>query len=207
VMELALGYEGGVGAFQTMARGYGVIVSDGRADELKHAWRAAHPAVVRLWKGLNQAAIRAVKEGGVHAYRSIRYVVKGSFLFCQLPSGRVLTYPYPRLERGKFGGDALSYMCVNSVSRKWQRHHTYGGDLTNHVTQATARDIQTNAMLAVEAAGFNVVLEVYDEIVVEASIGALTVDKVATLMTTLPTWAAGLPVAAEGWKGQRYRKD
>jgi DNA polymerase len=206
VMELALGYEGGVGAFQTMARGYGVQVTDARADELKVAWRNAHPAIKRLWKGLLNAAIDAVRDGDTHTFRGIAYVKRGSFLFCKLRSGRILTYPYPQLAPGKFGGDALSYMCVNSVSRRWERHPTYGGDLTNHVTQATARDLQVNAMQQLTAAGFGIVLEVYDEIVVEAPIGALPVDTMSTIMCKLPTWAAGLPVTAEGWAGARYRK-
>lgn len=207
VMELALGYEGGVGAFQTMARGYGVQVSDERADELKHAWRNAHPATKAFWKGVNAAAIRAVSAGGVQAYRGIRFRMSGSFLFCQLPSGRVLTYPYPQLAPGKFGGQSLSYMCVDSLTNKWVRHHTYGGDLTNHVTQGAARDIQTHAMALLAAQGHAIVLEVYDEIVVEAPVGALTVDTMASAMTTLPAWAAGLPIAAAGWHGARYRKD
>jgi DNA polymerase bacteriophage-type len=213
VMELALGYEGGVGAFQTMARGYGVKVRDARAEELKQAWRKAHPATGKLWKGLIEAAIRAVRDGGKHEYRGILYRKMGSFLFCRLRSGRVLSYAYPQLERGKFDGDALSYMCVNSVSRKWERHHTYGGDLTNHVTQATARDIQTHGMLNVEEylaaqrIDGGVVLEVYDETVIEVPVGALTVDVLATLLSNAPHWASGLPVVATGWSGRRYRKD
>ena len=213
VMELALGYEGGVGAFQTMARGYGVKVTDARADQLKYAWRKAHPATGLLWKGLIATAIRAVREPGVHTYRGISYTKRGSFLFCRLRSGRVLSYAYPQLETNKWGGDALSYMCVDSISRKWKRHTTYGGDLTNHVTQATARDIQTNGMQNLEAyfAGrkldASIVLEVYDETVAEAPAGALPVDIMSSLLSNTPHWANGLPVVATGWSGRRYRKD
>lgn len=208
VMELALGYEGGVGAFQTMARGYGVKVSDTRADELKELWRAAHPKTRALWKGLQSAAIRAIKSGEVHEYRGLKFRVKGSFLFCRLHSGRVLSYPYPRLGKDKWDRDNWSYMRVNSVTRQWERHETYGGDQANHVTQATARDIQTNGMLALEAAGYELTLEIYDEDLAEVPLSAAkTVDEMSSLMSNVPHWATGLPVAATGWQGQRYRKD
>lgn len=208
VMELALGYEGGVGAFQTMARGYGVKVSDMRADELKELWRSAHPMTRKLWKGLQAAAIRAIKTGEIHEYRGLKFRVKGSFLFCRLHSGRVLSYPYPRLGKDRWDRDNWSYMRVNGLSRKWERHETYGGDQANHVTQATARDIQTHGMLALEAAGYELDLEIYDEDLAEVSLSSgKSVDEMSTLLSNAPRWATGLPVAATGWQGQRYRKD
>lgn len=211
VMELALGYGGGVGAFQTMAKGYGVQVTDARADELKVAWRQAHPKIVQFWYELEDAAIRALRDGGKQRCRGITFVKRGSFLWARGPSGRVMCYPYPQIKQvdTPWGAkkDALTYMAVNSVTRKWERVSTYGGSLAENFTQFTARDIQTAAMQRIEAEGHAVVLEVYDEIVVEAPVGALTVDKLTTLMRTIPQWAAGLPIAAEGWAGQRYRKD
>lgn len=208
VMELALGYGGGVGAFQTMARGYGVKVTDARADELKHAWRGAHQAVVQFWRDLERAAIRAVQEGGIHRAGPIAFKVNGSFLWCQLPSKRLLCYPYPEIHEGKFGGPMLTYMSVNGVTRKWERCSTYGGSLAENVTQAVARDILVAGMRAVEAAGHPVVMHVHDEIVLEVPISAApTVDEISSLMSNAPHWATGLPIAATGWAGNRYRKD
>lgn len=208
VMELALGYGGGVGAFQTMARGYGVKVTDARADELKVAWRSAHPAVTGFWRDLERAAIRAVQEGGIHRAGPIAFKVNGSFLWCQLPSKRLLCYPYPEIHEGKFGGPMLTYMSVNGVTRKWERCDTYGGSLAENVTQAVARDILVAGMRAVEAAGYPVVMHVHDEIVLEAPMSAApSVEKIASLMSNAPHWATGLPIAAAGWTGNRYRKD
>lgn len=211
VMELALGYGGGVGAFQTMAKGYGVRVTDERAGELKTAWREAHPRIVQFWYDLENAAIRALRDGGKQTCRGITFVKRGSFLWARGPSGRVMCYPYPQIKAvdTPWGAkkDALTYMAVNSVTRKWDRVSTYGGSLAENFTQFTARDIQTAAMQRIEAMGHEAVLEVYDEIVVEAPIGALTVDKLTTAMRTIPQWATGLPIAAEGWAGKRYRKD
>lgn len=216
VAELALGYQGGVGAFKTMAVNYGVEVSDERADEIKNAWRDAHPAIVQFWRHLESAAIAATQGGGVHRARGIAFRRAGSFLWCQLPSGRVLCYPYPKAvskempwstpEKPAFR-PALTYKAVNGVTRKWETCDTYGGSLAENVTQAVARDLLAHAMKLLDAEGYATVLHVHDEIVVEAPKRALSVDKMAKLMCTLPSWATGLPVAAAGWAGNRYRKD
>lgn len=206
VMELALGYGGGVGAFQTMARGYGVKVTDARADELKVAWRSAHTAVTGFWRDLERAAIRAVQEGGIHRAGPIAFKVNGSFLWCQLPSKRLLCYPYPEIHEGKFGGPMLTYMSVNGVTRKWERCDTYGGSLAENVTQAVARDILAAGLRNAEAVGFPVILHCHDEALAEVPEGTLTLGQLRTAMCAMPAWAAGLPVAAEGWEGLRYRK-
>lgn len=89
VMELALGYQGGVGAFQTMARGYGVRITDEQADEIKTRWREQHPATKAFWKILERSAIAATREPGrLTKAGRILFRKSGSFLFARLPSGR-----------------------------------------------------------------------------------------------------------------------
>ena len=63
-------------------------------------------------------------------------------------------------------------------------------------------------MTNLEIAGFPVVLHVHDEAVVEVrdTCGPDVLPRVEKIMKTLPVWAAGLPVATEGWRGRRYRK-
>jgi DNA polymerase len=213
VMELALGYQGGVGAFQTMARGYGVTVSDEQADVFKNRWREAHPAIVNFWYALERAAFDAVRSPGkVFEARGCKFVVKGSFLWLKLPSGRNLCYPYPKLKpRETPWGDMkeqIHYMNVDGTTNKWVETHTYGGKLAENVTQAIARDLLAQAMLALENEGYDVVLHVHDEIVVEVDEKATpgTEHEVFRIMAQVPTWAEGLPIAVEGWRGRRYRK-
>ena len=213
VAELALGYQGGVGAFQTMAPNYGVKIPDDEADTIKHAWREAHPMVVNYWYALEHAALAAVSSPGHttvagRGAAQVRFVVRGSFLWCQLPSTRVLCYPYPKLEdvMTPWGEpkSQVTYKTVDSYTHQWIRTNTYGGKLSENITQAVARDCLVHSLFHVERAGWPVVLHVHDEIVAERHIGRL--EDYLNLMRIPPPWAPGLPIAVEGWTGIRYRK-
>lgn len=133
-----------------------------------------------------------------------------------LPSGRVLTYPYPRRVMrelpwdGPDGepakGSVLSYKGVNSVTRSWEDTYAYGGLWSENATQAAARDILAEAMPRLEVAGYPIVLTSHDEVVCEVPEHLGSVKSFITFMTYPPEWAGGLPIAAEGWIGARYRK-
>jgi DNA polymerase len=102
----------------------------------------------------------------------------------------------------------VSYMGVNQYSRKWSRIKTYGGKLVENITQAAARDVLTSNMPAIEAAGYDIVLSVHDELLTEAPDTAdYSHEHLSALMATNPPWAAGLPLAAAGFEAYRYRKD
>lgn len=215
VAVLALGYGGGVGAFQSMARVYGVKVEDAKADEIKKAWRDSHKHIVHYWYDLEGAAINAVELGVVckagPPNRQVAFVRKGSFLWCKLPSGRVLCYPYPQIKAVEtpWGEQrsALVFMSVNGVTNKWEETKTYGGSLCENVTQAVARDLLAEALVRLEDNGFPVVMHIHDEAVVEIATGMQdAVHRVEQIISAVPTWAAGLPISAEGWQGERFRK-
>lgn len=230
VAVLALGYGGGVGAFQTMAKGYGVVISDSEAEIIKAAWRKAHPAIVQYWYDVENAAIAACLSAGEvfsagAGARAIKFVKKGSFLWCRLPSGRCLAYPYPRIMQVEtpWGAvkDALTYKSeLDSQALKkakvvadptnagrWHRISTYGGSLVENVTQAVARDILADSMFALEAKGYPVVMHVHDEVVCEVPEGTGDVKEVMGIMSVAPAWAPGLPMDAKGWRSKRYGKD
>lgn len=224
VAELACGYGGGVGAFQTMAAAYGVTVPDDQAKEIKTAWRDSNPAIVDFWKDLEDAAIQAIYHPGrAVAAGPITYKVVGSFLWCRLPSGRALSYPYPKVLPVKtpWGAmkDAVTFKTVPNISNrkktvwddktntsKWARISTYGGALCENVTQAVARDLLAEAMVRLEGQGYPIILTVHDENVSEVAEGFGSAREYEEIMCELPTWAGGLPVAASGFEAERYRK-
>lgn len=212
VMELALGYQGGVGAFQTMAAGYGVKISDERADELKAAWRKAHPHIVQSWWALQDAAIEAVAAPGVTVRildGRVGYHAANGFLFCQLPSRRVLAYANPRIVQveTKTGGvrNQVEFDGVDSTTKKWGPQRLYGGLQCENIVQAIARDIMVEAMLRIDPL-YPVILTVHDELLSEVPADQADPDEYGRLMSVLPVWAAGLPVAAQAWSDERYVK-
>ncbi|UOF83061.1 DNA polymerase [Caudoviricetes sp.] len=212
VAVLALGYGGGKGAFQTMAGNYGVKVSDERAEEIKVEYRNANQKIVQFWHNLERAAISAVRNpGATTSAGPIKFKQNGSFLWCRLPSGRVLCYPYPRIEdvMTPWGAmkEALTYMFEDPLSHKWVRGSTYGGSLAENVTQAVACDIEAEAMLRLEDAAYSVVMHTHDEVVTEVNLEfGFNLEEMISIMIHPPVWAKDLPLAAEGWISKRYQK-
>ena len=230
VAILALGFGSGVGGFQAMARTYNVKITDEEADEIKKAWRAVNQRIVQYWSDLESAVLGAMKNGSVTSAgargREVKFRKAGSFLWALLPSGRALCYPYPelRMVTTPWGEDKeqLTFMTVVDQTQKkkakvlsdpsargrWQRTSTYGGSLAENMTQAIARDLLADAMRAIEAEGLEVCFHVHDEVVVEVERfrAQYALEKMTALMSVAPAWAAGLPLAAEGFHGKRYRK-
>jgi DNA polymerase len=203
VAVLALGYQGGVGAFQTMAAAYRVEISDEMADDIKVKWRKANRNISRFWYDLEAAAKNAVLHRG-HAFEAgpITFKCHGDFLFAKLPSGRRLAYYKPVI-----GNSGLEFWGTDSrLGGRWAKLTTYGGKLCENVTQAVSRDLLADAMLRVEAAGYPVVMSVHDEVVSEAPIGFGSLEDFERLMCEMPDWATGLPMAVEGFECERYRK-
>ena len=102
---------------------------------------------------------------------------------------------------------AISFWGVDAKTKQWTKKKTYGGDLVQSATQATARDLLVNGMFKAEAAGYRIVLHTYDEMLCEVPRGFGDLAAFERLICELPAWADGLPLSAGGWRGKRYRKD
>lgn len=213
VAILGLGYQMGAAKFvDTVLAMAGITISEGLAKQTVDAYRAKYWRVKQLWRDTEDAAIDAVRmPGTVQRCGCVSYVMENGFLFCTLPSGRRLAYPepevHPRLMPWGDYKDSLTYMGIDIYTRQWKRQHTYGGSLVENGDQAIARDFLAAALLRVEASDtYQPILTVHDELIAEADMGAGSVNEFEVLLTTLPGWGFGCPIAAEAFSATRYRK-
>jgi DNA polymerase len=215
VPELACGYQGGVGAFHKMGANYGVRIEDKQALRIVRGWREANPEIVAMWAELQQAAIDAVERPGLVVSAlggRIAYVSRNGFLFCRVPSGRVISYPSPSVERKEktvvIDGDEVTFtnwgVSFWGVKKGWRKLDLYGGMQCAHVVSGTARDILVGSMFRLEAAGYPIVLTVHDENLCEVDPGFGSLDEMKSLMAAGETWTKGLPIAVSAWEGPIY---
>ena len=203
-MELACGYQGGVGAFRTMGGPAVEAMTDEEIQPLVSAWRKAHSNVVQLWYGVERAAKAAIRNPDDLAfYDKLQFDMKDDWLRIKLPSGRYLSYRNAEIENGR-----ITFEGVNQFSKKWERIETYGGKLVENIVQAVARDVFMTGMVGAEEHGYEVCIRVHDELITETpDTPEYNVPQLASIMATNPSWAVGLPLAAAGFETHRYKKD
>ena len=205
---LLSGFGGGAGSFFDTCQSYGIKISMEEAKVVVETYRNKYPKVKSMWYAQERAALQAVKTSRYVSCGKIGWGKSGDFLLCKLPSKRLLAYYSPKIEAREtpWGDmkDCLTYMGVNSVTRKFERMHTYGGKIVENITQGVARDLLAEAMLAVEDGGYDIVMHTHDEITGEHSDGSI--EEFEKLMCTLPDWGLDIPVAVEGWENERYIK-
>ncbi|MBL4769520.1 MAG: hypothetical protein JKY94_17740 [Rhodobacteraceae bacterium] len=221
VAELASGYRGGIGAWKQF--GADKFMNDEEIENSVAKWRAASPSIVDLWDGAEEAAKSAINQPGfLFNYKKIGYFVQthpmvGDVLHCVLPSGRHLHYFWPTIEMSLMPWEDrdgnpvyrpnICFYGWDSKFKRWDQIRTHGGKLTENFTQAVARDIQADAIVNAEKAGYPVVLHVHDEAVAEVPIGSgHSVDGLCEVMSRRPWWGQDLPLRAAGWEGLFYRK-
>ena len=203
--ELACGYGGSVGAMKSM----GAVRMGVKEEELQplvDAWRQANPRIVQFWWEVDRAAKTCVKQHVPTQAGRLRFEYQSGILFIQLPSGRRLAYAKPRMGENRFGGEAITYEGVGT-GRKWERLETYGAKCVENIVQGTARDLLALALLRLEEAGYPVVMHCHDEAICEVPIGQGSVEEVNRIMAVSPEWAEGLPLEADGFETEFYKKD
>jgi len=204
VYDLAFGFGGGIGAWRKFDPSD--AYSDAEIERFKISFRNSHRATVKFWHALERAAHRCVRTGAqINLGNRFSFTMENGTLFMTLPSGRRLGYPEACSVPGKFEFTReLRYK--DNARGGWTDYGAWYGTLVENAVQATARDLLAAAMLRLEAARYPIVLTVHDEIVCEVSEGFGATDEFHRLMTELPEWATGLPIAAKVWTRQRYAK-
>jgi DNA polymerase len=206
VQELACGFAGGVGAFAAMGRIYGLLLPEPEAKRMVDGWRRANPWAMPFWESLERCYTAAMRHKGKEFTAGrITYLFDGVHLWYALPSGRILCYPYARLEE-----DGVTYAKAAwkpaADAKEWPRARLWRGLACENVTQATANDILRYALRSLDAEGFEPVLHVHDEIVLETADPIAAEEAMQRVMCTPPAWAAGLPLGIETHSMIRYGK-
>ena len=212
VATLALGYQGSSGALINM----GALRSGLTEDELPDIvdrWRRSNPAIVNFWYQVEAAALAAVQEGRSSTVGCVtisRECDTGNgldFMTIKLPSGRKLYYASPHMGVNRFGKPSICYLGQNQTTKKWAPLETYGGKLVENITQAVARDCLFYSIEQLTAAGYRIVFDIHDEVVIEAPAGLADLDRVVEIMSQPIPWAPGLPLNADGWVDGYFKKD
>jgi DNA polymerase len=200
VQELSCGFGGGIGAFAAMGRVYGILLPESDAQRMVSAWRKANPWATEFWSVLERAYMCAMRNKN-HAFSAgrITYMFDGQHLWYALPSGRLLCYPFARLEKGE-----LTYLKAawkpKQDATEWPRARLWRGLACENVTQGASNDILRHSLRSIS----DVVVHVHDEIVVECDEDRT--DEIRRVMCTPPAWAEGLPLGAETKTMERYGK-
>lgn len=153
----------------------------------------------------------------------------GYIVRMQLPSGRALHYLNATIDQEsrtskrtgrEYTVDVLHYDGIEHSAtqgadgknvkkhHKWGRVKTYGGKLTENAVQAISRDDLLNSMFLADEMGFNIWGLFHDEVAVEQEedIFAPGLNDLIWCMTSVPTWAPGLLLGAEGYTSRVYKK-
>ncbi|MDL2287592.1 hypothetical protein LJB90_03435 [Eubacteriales bacterium OttesenSCG-928-G02] len=209
---LALGYQGGKQALIKVGH-LPEDTPDEFLQDIVNRWRDKNPRIRDFWYALDSAAKQVIMQGGTvavgkvslsHEYNHTAGITSLTIL---LPSGRKLYYVDPKIGTNQWGGPSISYMGIEQGKKTWGRLETYGGKLAENITQAVARDCLAVAINRLESMFFKVVFHVHDEVIIEQSTAQIDLTAITKIISAPISWAADLPLAADGWVGEYYRKD
>lgn len=202
VAILSCGFGGGVGAFAAMGRSYGIILPESDAKRTVDAWRRTNQWAVNYWQSLEQAYTRAMRnKGREFSAGRVVYLYDGLHLWYALPSGRILCYPFAKLE-----SEGVTYAKAAwkpaADATEWPRARLWKGLACENITQAVANDLLRHSLRHLD----DVVLHVHDEIVIETDKPDEIKQKMIDVMCTPPDWAKGLPLSIDVSTMLRYGK-
>ena len=204
IAELALGYGGAEGALRAM----GALDMGLDEDELRplvNQWRTANPHVTKFWWRVDECARQLIHTSKSQIVRpGIRMRRTGKLMRIELPSGRELSYVMPRID----ARDNITYMCTIQGTGGWGRIETYGPKIVENIVQAVARDCLAESMrrLAISH-NVKIVFHVHDEVICEVGDNDKSLAEIAAIMGEPISWAPGLPLNADAYECDFYRKD
>lgn len=203
IATLACGYQGALGALKAMG-GIEMGLSEDELQSIVDSWREANPNIVSLWWDIDSVVKRVVKTRSKEEYKNLAISYEKGILFIELPSKRRLAYPKAKIGMNRFGGESVVYDGI-VVGNKWDKIESYGGKFVENIVQAIARDILAEAMMRLEEKGFNIVMHIHDEVVIESD--SSSIEEVNQIMSVVPEWAPGLILDADGFESEFYKKD
>jgi hypothetical protein len=186
---LGAGYGVGAAKFQLVAKIMaGLDITLQEAQETVQAYRDSNPKIVAYWKKFDRELRIATDPNDRE-------------LIAELPSKRVLIY---RNVRRQGGG------IIGLVPRlgKMMDTNLYGAKIVENLCQAFARDVFMDRCMALDDAGYEILLRVHDEVVLlvpesDAETHRAAVEKI---MSTPPSWCSDLPLGAEAIISKQYTK-
>ncbi|MBZ9633047.1 DNA polymerase [Clostridium sp. FP1] len=206
IAELALGYGGSVGALSSMDKNKSI--PEDELTGLVKSWRNANVNITKFWWDCDKGAKKAITERTTVCMQfGLKFICAPGVLFIQLPSGRKLSYVRPKIEDGKFGKPVVTYEGMEQTTKQWTTLETYGPKIVENIVQATARDCLAEAMFKVQKAGYDIVMHVHDEIIMDVPKGFGSMDAVNNIFGEPIAWAPGLPLKADGYECNYYMKD
>ena len=204
------GYGGSIGAMKNFGADK-LGMTDQEIQETVDLWRESSPNIVQMWWDIGKAAARSiVKKTHVETrYKGVCFDFESGILWMTLPSGRRIAYYSARCEesRRRPGKKVITYMGVDQKTKKWARLESYGPKLVENLTQGVARDCLREAMLALDAEGYDIRAHVHDEVIVTEPLGGRSVEEMSEIMGRPIPWAPGLPLRADGYSCPFYQKD
>lgn len=211
IAELALGYQGALGAMRNMG-GEKMGLTEGEMMKIVKIWRLKNPKIVSMWDAVNEAAIECIEREStvvLKQFKNLEFSCDGEVMTIKLPSGRKLFYQNPIISTNRFGSKAVKYKGLDQLTKKWWWIDSYGGKFVENIIQAIARDLLAYSMQKLDEADFDLVMHVHDEAVAEILKfeAESRLEEMCDIMGAEVPWAPGLPLRADGYITEFYKKD
>jgi DNA polymerase len=212
IAELALGYQGSVGALTAMD--FENKIKEDEKIKIVKKWRAVNPNIVKFWSAVDLNFRTAMVKKECIKMEFLSFVKFKDSLKVTLPSARPLFYQHPVLPCDR-SSESKDYEMIyfngkSDNTGKWGRVNLYGGKLTENIVQAVARDLLADSMQKLNSSGYKIVMHVHDEVIIEIDDNdnaEAELENICKIMGTAPKWAGGLPLNADGYLTRYYKKD